>query len=149
MLDPASPKGALSILIDGSVFTIEHRAGEVALALTSHSTAWRPAGAELASLVDTAAVGLDLHSDDRRRLSDTVRRIAASAYLGRYALSAGLSRNAVSGYARAIAEIEKLAAAGSDDAAVSLLTCGEELQRAGICAEVFAAARQIIAEEPR
>lgn len=100
-------------------------------------------------MVDAVAAGMDPDGEERRRLSDAIRLVAATSYLGQHAMAAGLLPNAVSNFARAVAEIEKLADAGSEDAAVSLLTWATSLQSIGICAEVFASARQIIAEEPR
>lgn len=100
-------------------------------------------------MVDAVAFSMDPDGEERRRLADTIRLVAATSDLGQQALAAGLLSNAVSNFARAVAEIEKLADAGSEDAAASLLTWATSLQSIGICAEVFAAARQITAEEPR
>lgn len=149
MPEHAPPQGGLSICTDGKAFTTDHRAAKLHLALSTHSTPWRPAGATLAAMVDAVAAGMDPDGKERRRLPDAIRLVAATSYLGQHAMAAGLLPNAVSNFARAVAEIEKLADAGSEDAAVSLLTWATSLQSIGICAEVFASTRQIIAEEPR
>ena len=88
--------------------------------------------------------------DDRpseQEIADQIRSVAALSFLVRKALSFGLRDIAIANAASMIAEIEKLAQVGSEDAAAAMQIAADRLRRDGIADEAFAAARDLLRRE--
>ncbi len=128
-----------TIKLDGAIFAIDDRLAAQTLALETHSTPWRPAGAKLARLVDIAMHGISGLS--RSEMAASIQSISALSYLYHETIAAGLRDVAIANATRMVVQVEQLAAAGSEDAAASLLILADLLQRDGVADDVFSAVR--------
>lgn len=145
-MTPHPPRHA--IRIDGTTFTYDATQARLALEQGAHSTQWRPAGHSLAAAVRVVESGMA--DDDRpseQEIADQIRSVAALSFLVRKALSFGLRDIAIANAASMIAEIEKLAQVGSEDAAAAMQIAADRLRRDGIADEAFAAARDLLRRE--
>lgn len=129
-----------TITVGGTAFTLNKRRVSQFLALETHSTPWRPAGATLARLVDVAMTGIPADGMSRTAVGASIQSISALSYLYRQAIGAGRRATAVLDGSLILAELEKLAAAGSEDASSSLLIVADMFRRDGVADDVFVAA---------
>ncbi|WP_076711505.1 hypothetical protein [Sphingomonas sp. Sph1(2015)] len=147
MTDHATLGCPAPLQIDGKAFFSSQRQVDQFLALNTHSTSWRPAGAKLAGLVDAMSAGMAADCPQRSDLSRTTRAIAALHSLAEHALASGLDESAVNFYARAFAHLRALAAAGSQTADRQITEWSGVLEGEGILPDVIAAADRIANDE--
>jgi hypothetical protein len=131
----------LPLTIGDKTYHVDPRSVDQFLALNTHSTPWRPAGATLARLIDISIVGIPTGAMSRHDVGASIQLIAASWYLYRLGVQGGLHASATSSASLIIVELDKLAAAGSEEAAAALIIAGQTYHRDGIAVEAFAAAR--------
>lgn len=136
-----------TIRVDGVAFTYDPDQAAAASERETHSTTWRPAGLQLAAAVEAVEVGMS--EGDRptnTEVAEQIRSVAALSYLVSQALKFGLREVAIADAALMLVTIEKLAAAGSEDAAGSMQIAADRLSRDGIADEAAAAARKLLKE---
>lgn len=147
MTDHATPGRPAPLQIDGKVFFSSQREVDQFLALNTHSTSWRPAGAKLAGLVDGMSAGMAADCPHRSDLSRTTGAVAALHSLAECALASGLDGSAVNFYARVFVHLRVLAAAGSHGADRQITEWSGVLDGEGILPDVIAAADRIASGE--
>lgn len=147
MTDHATPGRPAPLQIDGKAFFGSQREVDQFLALNTHSTSWRPAGAKLAGLVDAMSAGMAADCPHRSDLSRTTEAVVALHSLAERALASGLDGSAVNFYARAFVHLRALAAAGSHGADRQITEWSGVLEGEGILPDVIAAADRIANDE--
>lgn len=130
-----------SITVEGRTFTFDAQRVEQALALETHSTEWRPAGATLARLVDQFSPGIDGGVISRHDVGKKLQSLAASRFIYLNAVAGGLSDVAAINGAALLVGYEALAAAGSEAAAVAVQAWSDRLALDGLSEKAFARAR--------
>jgi hypothetical protein len=134
-----------TIRIDGVAFKYHPDKVAASLKRETHSTEWRPAGQQLAAAVMSVEIGMaDGDRPTSEEVAEQIRSVAALSYLARSALAHGLRDTAIADAAAMVVAVERLAAAGSEDAAAAMQIVADELRRDGIADEAFAAARNIL-----
>lgn len=134
-----------TIRVDGVAFTYNPDQAAASLERETHSTVWRPAGPQLAAAVETVEIGMA--GSDRlssSEVAEQIKAVAALSFLIDQALKFGLRDVAIADAALMLVTIEKLAAAGSEDAAGSMQIAADRLRRDGIADEAVVAARKIL-----
>ena len=147
MTDHATPGRPDPLQIDGKFFFCSQREVDQYLALNTHSTPWRLAGAKLAGLVDAMSAGMAADWPHRSDLSRTTEAVVALHSLAEHALASGLVGSAVNFYARAFVHLRALAAAGSTGADRQITEWSSVLEGEGILSDVIAAADRIANDE--
>jgi hypothetical protein len=134
-----------TIRVDGVEFVYSPDQAAAAVERDTHITAWRPAGQQLAAAVESVEIGMP--ESDRptsSEVAEQIRSVAALSFLIDQALKFGLRDVAIADAALMLVTIEKLAAAGSEDAAGSMQIAADRLRRYGIADEAVLAARKIL-----
>lgn len=136
-----------TIRVSGVELTFDPDKVAAALEEETRSTAWRPAGQQLAAQVQVVEIGMvEGERPTSAEVADQIRQVAALSFLVRAALKHGLRDLAIADAAAMVVAIEKLAAAGSEDAAGAMQVAADRLRLDGIADEAFAAARKILKE---
>jgi hypothetical protein len=131
----------MPLTIGDRTFHVDPRSVDQFLALNTHSTPWRPAGAALARLIDISIAGIPAGTMSRRDVGASIQMIAALWHMYQLGIRGGQYVSAISSASLIIVELERLAAAGSEEAAAALVIAGQTYHQHGIAADAFDAAR--------